>query len=71
MFENMSVIEIIQMLLPLLIIQFTLIIIAIYQILKHGVRNLSKGLWIVIVIIINLLGPIAYFMFGRKRDYDD
>jgi hypothetical protein len=29
------------------------------------VRNLPRFLWVLIILVIPLLGPIAYFLFGR------
>jgi hypothetical protein len=71
MFENMSTIEIIKLLSPLIIIQFGLAIYCVVDILRKGVRNLSKGLWLLIVVFINLFGPILYLTLGRKKWQDD
>ena len=29
------------------------------------VRNLPRGLWVAVILLVPLLGPIAYFVFGR------
>lgn len=67
--NDLSVMEILKMFAPLIALQFGLAIFCIVQIVKHGVKNLSKAAWIVIVIIFELLGPVAFLLFGRKRDY--
>lgn len=61
--------EIIMMLIPLIIIQVSLAIYCIVKILKEGVNNLSVPIWIGIVLFVNMFGPIAYLLFGRKK-YD-
>lgn len=60
--------NILMMLMPLLILQFGLMIFCIVKILKEGVANLNKGIWILIVIFANLLGPIMFLLVGRRRD---
>ena len=66
MFENMSSVEILKLFLPLIILQTGLLIYCVVEILKKGVRNLNKPLWIAILFI-NMIGPIAYLILGRKR----
>jgi len=70
MFENMSSVEILKLFLPLIILQTGLLIYCVVEILKKGVRNLNKPLWIAILFI-NMIGPIAYLILGRKRWSDD
>lgn len=70
MLENMGSVEILKLFLPLIILQFGLLIYCIVEILKKGVRNLNKPLWIAILFI-NMIGPIAYLIIGRKRWSDD
>lgn len=59
------------LLLPLLGIQLGLMIFCIVKIVKEGVGNLTKTAWLIIVIVINLFGPILYLIVGRKRDSYD
>lgn len=59
------------LLLPLLAIQLGLMIFCVVKIFKEGVGNLNKGVWLLIVIVINLFGPILYLIVGRKRDSYD
>ena len=52
---------------PLLILQLILAIVAIIDIVRiHETRG-PKWMWIVISLFVNTLGPIAYFIFGRKN----
>lgn len=56
-------------LIPLIIVQFGLMIYAIIHILKHpNYKFGNQTMWLVIVILINLIGPIIYFMFGKGDD---
>lgn len=59
-------------LVPILIIQITFQIIAIFDLLKRSneeIRGGSRVLWIIIIVFFEILGPIIYFIFGRK--YND
>lgn len=61
--------EMILMILPLVFIQLGLAIYCIVKIVREGVQNLNKWLWIVICLFMNLLGPILFFTIGRKKGY--
>ena len=71
MFDNMSTIELIKVFAPIIAIQFGLAAYCILDILRKGVRNLNKVLWIVIVLFSNIIGAICYLALGRKRWQDD
>ncbi|TYQ15814.1 UNVERIFIED_CONTAM: phospholipase D-like protein [Acetivibrio alkalicellulosi] len=71
MFDNMTTMEFLKLLAPVIIFQFGIWAYCVIDILRKGVRNLNKALWIVIVSFVNIIGPIAYLMVGRKRWEDD
>ncbi|WP_010289240.1 PLD nuclease N-terminal domain-containing protein [Kurthia massiliensis] len=52
---------------PLAIIQIVLMIVAIIDLVRNKAVNGPKFLWGIIVIGVNTFGPIAYFLFGRKK----
>jgi hypothetical protein len=52
---------------PILVIQLILIIVALVDLSKVNQTNGPKWLWAIIIIAINILGPIIYFVFGRKQ----
>ena len=59
------------MIVPVALIQFALMITALLHMLKRNkTRNLSVIAWLLIIVLINLIGPIAYFLVGRTDDYD-
>ena len=52
---------------PLLVLQLVLAAVAIVDIVRiHETRG-PKWLWILVSLFVNTLGPIAYFLFGRKN----
>ena len=61
--------EMILLILPIVLIQLALAIYCIIKIVKEGVQNLKKWIWIVICIFMNLLGPVLFLMIGRKKAY--
>ncbi len=59
--------ELLPYLLPLLAIQLTLAIIALVSVLKQTEYKIwNRTIWILIVIFVNIFGPIAYFVWGKK-----
>ncbi|MEK4091103.1 MULTISPECIES: PLD nuclease N-terminal domain-containing protein [unclassified Viridibacillus] len=55
------------MLLPIIIIQFILMIVALVDLVKIPQTNGPKWLWAIVIVFANILGPIIYFIFGRKQ----
>ena len=54
-------------LIPLFIIEITLIVIALIDLFKReNMKNSTRVIWVLIIVLINLIGPIAYLLFGRK-----
>lgn len=61
--------EYLPFLIPLVIAQLALAITALVHVLKHPhYRFGNKTMWVLIVIFINIIGPIIYFVFGRGED---
>ncbi len=55
--------ELILLLLPLIIIQFALMIWAILKLLpKTETKYLTKPIWLLIIILVSMFGPIAYLV---------
>ncbi|MBI9012044.1 MAG: PLDc N-terminal domain-containing protein [Clostridiales bacterium] len=70
--EGISTIQLMIMLIPIFIVQLGLIVFAILQLNKYGVRNLTKITWLIIIVLINTIGPILYLLIGRNSDdYSD
>lgn len=52
---------------PIIILQAILTIAALVSCIKQEDTNGPKWLWIIIILFINILGPILYFVIGRKN----
>lgn len=60
-------IEYLPFLIPLIIIQLSLQVFALVHLLKHpNYKFGNKALWIIVVLLGQLIGPIVYFTFGRE-----
>lgn len=53
---------------PLIIIQLIIMIIALLDWLKTKETNGPRWMWLPIILFISLLGPILYFVIGRRQD---
>lgn len=59
-------IEYLPFLLPLIIIQFALALIAVIHVIKHPTYRFgNQVMWIIIVLFLQFIGPVVYFVFGR------
>lgn len=58
-----------QWVLPLLVIQVTLQVAALLDWYKASPYEVNgkKIVWLFVILFINTIGPILYFMFGKKR----
>lgn len=55
--------------LPLIILELLLMITAVGHILKHpNYRFGNKVLWLFVVVVIQIVGPVVYFVFGRGEN---
>ncbi|GGI66221.1 MULTISPECIES: PLDc N-terminal domain-containing protein [Enterococcus] len=51
---------------PLIVLQMALMVTAVIHVLKHpNYRFGNKALWLIIVIVLQIVGPVIYFVFGR------
>jgi hypothetical protein len=55
-------------LIPILIIQLILIVIALIDLVKREHTRGPRWMWALIILFINFIGPIVYFVVGRKEE---
>lgn len=55
--------------LPLGLLELILLVFALVDVIRRGPEQLrgSKLMWILIILLITTLGPICYFILGRKE----
>ncbi len=64
-----TLIKLLPLLIPILLIQLGLQIYALIDLYRQQkVRLLPKWIWVIIIIIGEIFGPIIYFFLGRKEE---
>lgn len=54
---------------PLIILQLILAITALIHVIKHPqYRFGNKGLWIIVVVALQIVGPVIYFTLGKGEN---
>lgn len=53
-------------LIPILILELSLIIFALRDLSRRERVNGPKWMWVVIIVLVQLIGPILYFTVGRR-----
>ena len=56
------------LLIPLFVIQIGLMITALIDLLKQNSTRGPKWMWVVIILFVNIIGPIIYFVAGREEN---
>lgn len=60
-----NLLRFVPLLIPLILIQLGLMIFALVDILKKQKARGNLIVWVLVIIFVNIFGPIAYFAFGR------
>jgi hypothetical protein len=63
-----SLSHLLPILIPILIIQLILLIVSIVDLIRIEKTNGPKWLWALIILFINIIGPILYFVIGRRNE---
>ncbi len=58
--------EYLPLLIPVLIIQLVLIIFALTDLLRREQTRGPKWVWVLVILFVNLVGPIVYLLLGRE-----
>lgn len=62
-------VEYLPFLIPLIIIEWILAITALIHVLRHPHYKFgNKPFWIIVVLFVQIIGPIVYFIFGRGEE---
>lgn len=63
-----KLIDFLPFLIPLVIVQFTLLAYTLHHILTHNTyKRGNRTLWLIVTIVLmNYVGPILYFLFGKE-----
>ena len=58
--------ELLPFLIPILILQLALMVFALVDLVRRERTKGPKWLWALIIVFVNLIGPILYFIIGRE-----
>ncbi|MFF2093653.1 PLD nuclease N-terminal domain-containing protein [Paenibacillus sp. NPDC058174] len=53
---------------PLFVIQLILVIVALVALAKATRTRGPKWLWVLIILFVNIIGPVLFFVIGRRND---
>ena len=61
--------EYLGLLLPVILLELALAVTALVHVLRHKKYKMgSRLIWIPVVLFIQILGPVAYFLLGRSDE---
>lgn len=62
-----ELISLLPLLIPLMVVQLILIVVAARDLLRRERTRGPKWVWAIIILFVNLIGPIVYLMVGREE----
>lgn len=66
--EFATIRDMLPFLIPAFILEVVLLVIALIDVVKREyVTGNNKVVWILVIVLINIIGPIIYLIFGRKE----
>jgi hypothetical protein len=60
--------EYLPLLIPIIIIELVLMVAAIVDLIRREKTRGPKWMWVIIILFLNLIGPIVYFIVGRDDE---
>lgn len=64
-----NIIEYLPFIVPIVLIEMILMLTALIHVLKHKkYRFGNQIMWVIIVVLLQIIGPILYFTIGRGED---
>lgn len=58
----------IPLLIPIIVLELGLMAFALIDLNKRTATRGPKWVWIGVIVLLNLIGPILYFLFGRQEE---
>lgn len=70
--ELKQILHLLPFLIPLFLLELGLMVFALVDcVRRQRVRGDNKAVWILIIVLVNFIGPIVYLAVGRKEEYVD
>ena len=55
------------LIIPILVVQIALVVIALLDLSQRKSTWGPKWVWVIVILFVNLLGPLIYFLVGREK----
>jgi hypothetical protein len=59
--------QLIPFLIPIVLIQLALMVVALVDLARRERTRGPKWVWVLVIVFVNLIGPIVYFVLGREE----
>ena len=56
-----------RLLLPVIIVQLLLLTVALIDCIRAERTRGAKWIWILVIVLLQLIGPVLYFVFGKEK----
>lgn len=63
-----QIMKLLPLLIPLLLVQIGLLIAGVVDLVKREKTKGPKWMWVLIIVFVNIIGPIIYFVVGREEE---
>jgi hypothetical protein len=60
--------KVLPILTPIILLQIVLLVAAIIDLIRQPKVRGPKWVWALVIVFVNIFGPIIYFLFGRKEE---
>ena len=61
-------VDMLPFLIPIFIVEIALLVFALLDLLKREYMSTNtKVIWILVIVLFSIIGPVVYFIFGRKE----
>jgi uncharacterized membrane protein YhaH (DUF805 family) len=58
------------LLVPVVLIELALMITALVDLIRRAQTRGPKWIWALVIVLVNFIGPIIYFVAGRKEEQE-
>jgi len=66
--NSIDLTKLIPLLIPILLVQIALLVAAIVDLIRQPKTRGPKWVWVLVIVFVNIFGPIIYFIFGRQEE---
>lgn len=65
-----KIVEFLPFIIPIVLLQWSLMVFAIIKLIRaeQPPKLLPKWVWLIIILLVNIIGPVAYLMLGRNEE---